>query len=105
MFTMTGRETTFAVLSVIALSLSQCQAKYADELKQELVAVRAELERAQACPCDSLDEPAERVPMLVPIACAQQWIRSWGDGRSPYERQKDGSVALRCVSLDLRGSP
>ena len=41
--------------------------------------------------------------LSLPLRCqapAGQWIRQWGDGRSPFEVHPDGTRPLRCVRAE-----
>lgn len=41
--------------------------------------------------------------LSLPLRCqppAGQWIRQWGDGRSPFEVHPDGTRPLRCVNAE-----
>lgn len=46
-----------------------------------------------------------RRDLSMPLRCLPpqaQWIRQWGDGRSPFERHPGGGRPFRCVSAEQR---
>ena len=53
---------------------------------------------------DPRDLPQRQLSM--PLRCLEpyeQWIIQWGDGKLPWERQRDGKPGVRCTHADLRG--
>ena len=53
---------------------------------------------------DPRDLPQHKLSM--PLRCLEpyeQWIIQWGDGKLPWERQRDGKPGMRCTHADLRG--
>ena len=58
---------------------------------------------AERLSADPRDLPSRTLSM--PLRCLPpeaQWIRQWGDGRSPFERHPDGTRPLRCVNAEPR---
>jgi len=75
-----------------------------------------EVEGARRAPADGgltlfAGDPRElhRLVMIPPLGCfppTGEWIRSWGDGQSPYESDPEtGRRPWKCVNADLRRSP
>lgn len=76
-------------------------------ITEEEGARRASAGRDPLPPTLFADDPRElhQLEMVMPLGCfppEAQWIRSWGDGRTPYERWPDGTRPWKCVDADLR---